>query len=121
MRNSKYFLNTVLTILVGIGLSSAILVRTFAPIVILPKMSIPAIVLISVIALVIERYVAPNAQRCYISVGVFSALTFGISSSKRRSYICQDTVSKPASKQKLWVIMPASVSMNSFPISSLSI
>ena len=77
MRNSKYFLNTVLTILVGIGLASAILVRTFAPIIILPKMSIPAIVLISVIALVIERYVAPNAQRCYISVGVFSALTFG--------------------------------------------
>lgn len=78
MRNSKYFLNTVLTVLIGICLASAILVRTFAPVVILPKMSIPALVLISVIALVTDHYVSPKAQRCYICVSVFSALTFGV-------------------------------------------
>ena len=78
MKNRKYFLNTVLTVLVSIGLASAILVRTFAPIVILPKMSIPALVLISVIALVIDHYVAPKAERCYICVSVFSALSFGV-------------------------------------------
>jgi hypothetical protein len=78
MKNTKYFLNTVLTILVSIGLASAILVRTFAPIVILPKMSIPALVLISVIALVIDHYMAPKAERCYICVSIFSALSFGV-------------------------------------------
>ena len=78
MKNRKYFLNTVLTVLVSIGLASAILVRTFAPIVILPKMSIPALVLISVIALVIDHYVAPKAERSYICVSVFSALSFGV-------------------------------------------
>jgi len=78
MKNSKYFLNTVLTVLVGIGLAAAIFVRTFAPVIILPKMSIPALVLISVIALVIDHYAAPNAERSYICVSVFSALTFGV-------------------------------------------
>ena len=78
MRNSKYFLNTVLTVLIGIGLASAILMRTFAPVVILPKMSIPALVLISVIALVTDHYVSQKAQRCYICVSVFSAFSFGI-------------------------------------------
>ena len=78
MRNSKYFLNTILTVLVGIGLATAILVRTFAPVVILPKMSIPALVLISVLALVVDHYVAPKAERCYICVSVFSAVTFGV-------------------------------------------
>lgn len=78
MKNSKYLLNTVLTILVGIGLAAAVLVRTFAPIIILPKMSIPALVLISVIALVIDHYIAPKAERCYICVSVFSALSFAI-------------------------------------------
>lgn len=78
MRNSKYLLNTILTILVGVGLASAILVRTFAPVLILPKMSIPALVLISVIALIIDHYLAPDAERCYICVSAFSALTFCI-------------------------------------------
>lgn len=78
MKNSKYFLNTVLTVLVGIGLASAIFVRTFAPVIILPKMSIPALVLISVIALVIDHYIAPDAERSYICVSVFSAFTFGV-------------------------------------------
>lgn len=78
MKTNKYFLNTVLTVLVGAGLAAAILVRTFAPVIILPKMSIPALVLISVIALVIDHYVAPKAERCYICVSVFSACAFGI-------------------------------------------
>lgn len=77
MKNRSWFLHTILAVLITLGLGAAILVRTFAPIVILPKMSIPALVLISVLALVIDHYVTGCEKRCYICVAVFSALSFG--------------------------------------------
>ena len=78
MKNNKYILNTVLTVLITLGLSVAVLVRTFCPVIILPKMSIPAHVLISVIALVIDHYLAPEAKRCYICIPLFAGIAFGL-------------------------------------------
>lgn len=78
MKNKTWFLNTVLAVLITLGLGAAILVRTFAPVIILPKLSIPALVLISILALVIDHYVASGEKRCYVCVAVFSALSFGI-------------------------------------------
>jgi len=78
MKNKIWFLNTVLAVLITIGLGAAILVRTFAPHIILPKLSIPSLVLISVLALVIDYYVTSCEKRCYVCVAVFSVLSFGI-------------------------------------------
>lgn len=74
----KYVLNTLLTVVLGIALLAIVLVHTFLPQMIIPKVSVPNIVAISLIALVIERYAAPNAPRCYICIPVFSAIAFGV-------------------------------------------
>ncbi len=78
MKNKTYMLNTFLTAIFGIYLLIAVLVRTFAPQIILPKANIPNLTLISLIALVLEHYLVPGAKRCYICIPVFSAITFGL-------------------------------------------
>ena len=55
-----------------------ILVRALAPRMILPQLDIPNMVLISLVALVLDHYVAPGAKRCYICIPVFAAVTFGL-------------------------------------------
>lgn len=78
MKNKLYTLNLLLTAVLGIVLLAAIMVRTFAPAHFLPKLDIPAMVLISLIALVLDHYLAPDAKHCYAHVAVLSALTFGL-------------------------------------------
>lgn len=78
MKNKTYTLNTILAAVLGAALLICILVRTFAPRIILPELDIPNLVLISLVALVLDHYLAPNADRCYICIPVFSALTFGL-------------------------------------------
>ena len=55
MKNKTYILNTLLAAVVGIYLLAAVIIRTFCPQIILPKVNIPNLVLISLIALVIEH------------------------------------------------------------------
>lgn len=78
MKNKTYMLNTFLAAVFGIYLLIAVLVRTFCPAIILPKANIPNLVLVSLIALVLDHYLAPGAKRCYICIPVFAALTFGL-------------------------------------------
>ena len=78
MKKNHYILNTLLAGAVSIYLLVQMLVSTFAPNLILPKASIPNLVLLSLLVLVIEHYAAPNAGRCYICIPVFSALTFAL-------------------------------------------
>lgn len=78
MEKKTYTLNTVLAALLGAALLIAVLVRTFLPNFIIPKLDIPNMVLISLVALVIDHYLAPGAKRCYICIPVFSAITFGL-------------------------------------------
>ena len=56
----------------------AVLIRTFAPRIIMAELDIPNMVLISLVALVLDHYLAPNADRCYICIPVFSAICFGL-------------------------------------------
>ncbi len=76
--NKKYMLNTLLAFVLGAVLLAFVLVRTFMPRIILPELDIPNLVLISLVTLVLDHYLAPNADRCYICIPVFSALTFGL-------------------------------------------
>ena len=78
MKNKTYILNTLLAVVLGIYLLAAVIVRTFCPQIILPKANIPNMVLISLIALVVEHYLVPDAKRCYICIPVFSAIAFGL-------------------------------------------
>ena len=78
MKNKTYMLNTFLAAIFGLYLLVAILVRTFAPQIILPKANIPNLTLISLIALVLDHYLVPDAKRCYICIPLLSAVTFGL-------------------------------------------
>ena len=78
MKKNTYTLNTVLAVLLGATLLVCVLVRTFAPRIIMPHLDVVNMTLISLAALVIDHYLAPDAKRCYICIPVFSAITFGL-------------------------------------------
>ena len=78
MNDKKYMLNTLLAFVLGAVLLVFVLVDTFVPQIILPELDVPNLVLISLATLVLEHYLAPGAQRCYICIPLFSALTFGL-------------------------------------------
>lgn len=78
MNKKTYTLNVLLTVIFGAALLVCVLVRTFAPRMILPVLDIPNLVLISLAALLADHYLAPGANRCYICIPVFSAVTFGL-------------------------------------------
>lgn len=78
MKNKTYLLNTILAVVFGIYLLFAVVIRTFCPQIILPKANIPNLVLMSLVALVLDHYFAPDAKRCYICIPPLSALTFGL-------------------------------------------
>lgn len=78
MKNNKYFLSTALAVVVGIALAVCVILRTFFPAIILPQLSIPNMVLLSLIALLLDHYIAKGAERCWICIPVFACLTFGL-------------------------------------------
>lgn len=78
MKNKTYTLNTILAVVLCLSLLVCVLVRTFAPNVILPALDVPNMVLISLVALLADHYLAPGAKRCYICIPVFAVLTFGL-------------------------------------------
>lgn len=78
MKDNKYLLNTLLAAVLGAALLVLVLVRTFAPMIIMPKFDVVNMVLVSLVALVLDAYIAPGAKRCYICVAVFSAVSFGL-------------------------------------------
>lgn len=78
MKNRTYLLNTLLAVVVGIAMLAVMLVHTFLPNIIIPKLGIPNLMLLSLIALVLDHYLAKSSDRCYICVAVFSAITFAL-------------------------------------------
>lgn len=78
MKKNTYTLNNLLAAVLGAALLVCIFVRTFAPRMILPELDITNMALISLVALVLDHYLAPGADRCYICIPVFSAITFGL-------------------------------------------
>jgi len=78
MKNKAYLLNTILALVVGIAMLAIMLVRTFLPHIIIPKVSVPNLVFLSLIALLLDHYLAKGADRCYICIPLFAAVTFGL-------------------------------------------
>lgn len=78
MKDKTYTLNTLLAVVVGAALLIAVLVRTFLPNFIIPELDVPNMVLLALIALVLDHYLAKDAKRCYICIPILSAVTFGL-------------------------------------------
>ena len=78
MKKNTDTLNILLIAVLSILLLAAVLVRTFAPRMILPLLDVPNMVLISLAVLVLDYYLAPGAKRCYLCIPVFSGLAFGL-------------------------------------------
>ena len=77
MKKNQYFLSTVLAIVVFVVCAVALLVRVWLPTVVFPVLNIPNMVLLSVVALLLEHFLAPYNPRCYICIPVFGAIIFG--------------------------------------------
>jgi len=78
MKDKTFYLNTILAVVLGVLLLAAVAVRVFVPVAMLPNAGIPDLVLISLIALVIDHYLASGADRCYICIFVLAVLSFGL-------------------------------------------
>jgi hypothetical protein len=78
MKGNKYVLNTVLAVVLGMALLACVLIRTFAPAVIIPKMSIPNLALICLVTLLVDHYLTRGAQRNYLFVAVLAVVSFGL-------------------------------------------
>lgn len=78
MKKNRYLLNTILAAVVFAAVLALMLVRSFGPAAWLPELDIPNMVLLSLLALLIEHYLAPGNPRCYICIPVLGALTFGL-------------------------------------------
>ena len=78
MKNNKYFLNTLLVGVLFSVMAVFMVLRTVQPPVILPTLNIPNMVLISLVVLLLEHYLAPGNGRCYICIPILAVLTFGL-------------------------------------------
>ena len=78
MKNKTYTLNPVLNVVLTAVLAVMVVLRTVSPQLILMQFDIVSITGISLAALVLDHYLAPNAKRCYVCIPIFAALSFGI-------------------------------------------
>lgn len=62
----------------GVFLLAQIFVRTFAPAVILPRLDLPNMVLLSLLTVLADHYLAPDAKRFRIGIPVLAAVSFGL-------------------------------------------
>ena len=78
MKNKTYTLSTVLIAVLTAVLAVMAVLRAFCPQIILPIFDIPTVTAISLVALVLDHYLARDAKRCWICIPIFAALSFGI-------------------------------------------
>ena len=78
MKNKKYVLSTTLAVVVGFALAVCVLLRTMIPAIVLPRLDIPNMVALSLIALYLDHLMTRDTKRCWVCVAVFSALIFGL-------------------------------------------
>ena len=78
MKNNKFLLHIVLVAVLFVALVDCLLVRVWQPAAIIPTLNIPNMVLLSVVALLIEYFMAKGNPRCYWFTALFGAVCFGI-------------------------------------------
>ena len=78
MKRNGYISCIALVAVLFLFLGICTLIRTFAPMAVLPKLSIPNMVLLSLIGLLAAHYLPAGKSCSYLPVFLFSALTFGL-------------------------------------------
>lgn len=78
MKKNRFLLSVSLTVVLFVALVACLLVRVWQPAAILPTLNIPNMVLLSVIALLLEHFVAKGNPRCYWVTALFGVLSFGL-------------------------------------------
>ena len=78
MKNNKFLLHMILAAVLFVALTIGLLVRVWLPAAIIPPLNIPNMVLLSVIALLIEYFIAKGNPRCYWATALFGVLSFAV-------------------------------------------
>ena len=78
MKQNKYLLNTMLTVVLFIALTAAHIARVMIPPVVLPVLNIPNMVLLSMVALLADHWISPRTARNYLCVLILSVITFAL-------------------------------------------
>lgn len=78
MKQNKLFGNIALTLVLGIAVITCTVIRAFVPLAILPRLDIPNMVLLSLVALLLEHYLVCGEKRWNILTLPAAALTFGL-------------------------------------------
>ncbi len=78
MDKKRDLLGVLLALIFGFVMLMAMLIRGFLPSVILPKLDILALLLISLITLVLDFYLAKRSKRVYWLIPIYAFLIFGI-------------------------------------------
>ena len=77
MKDHRYFRNIALTVVLGLALAVCMVIRAMAPMAVLPQLDVPNVVLLSMIALLAEFYIAGEGK-CGALTFLFSAVAFGV-------------------------------------------
>ena len=78
MKNRNYTSNVALSIVLGVFLLACVLVRTFNPMAVLPKLDVPMVVALSLAALLASHYLAKANEPCDVISLALAAVTFGL-------------------------------------------
>ena len=78
MKNNKFLLPTLLVAVLFVALLACMLVQVFLPAANVPRLNIPNMVLLSVIALLLEHFLAKGNPRCYLCVALFGTVAFAV-------------------------------------------
>ena len=78
MKNNKFLLPTLLVAVLFVALLACMLVQVFLPAANVSRLNIPNMVLLSVIALLLEHFLAKGNPRCYLCVALFGAAAFAV-------------------------------------------
>ena len=76
MKNNRFFLPIVLVAVLFLALLLGMILQICLPAVVLPQLNIPNIVLLSVMVLLIDHFVAKDSKRCYLSILIFGFVVF---------------------------------------------
>ena len=77
MKNNKFLLNTIFTLVLFAALAIAMTLRIFFPALVIPPLNVRNLVLLSLAALLLEYFIAPCNQRCYACVTILGVLACG--------------------------------------------
>ncbi len=78
MKNKTYFLPAALSLVLGLVMVACLTVKAFVPAVNLPEVTIPNMVLISLVVLLVDDLAVKQPRRCWVCIPVFSFLAFGL-------------------------------------------